>query len=381
MRFFEHIQDHLPNKLTSSTNHYVRASFGAVAAYSLALNPIAGALVLLSHGAWECAGLYMQTSIDQQQLRIDTYNKAFSKLLQQAKVLGSSCTNIDIQKAKNIFFVHNLIEEICYKALADSVTVLNIRGNAITEEQSGEILAYVKNITHIELRKEGGYSKKGREMISEGQFSFVLKNVSTIIHDRDTRLTDARYATLTDLCIALDDHNSYVKKILLNSWLDCKTLCTDTHLPMIKSLVHFNQKMSTQLGFDFEETLQESKQSYDRLYPNIREVKCPKTGETSAVRFVNVTEVKAKFMEHVEQIQQYDPDRLFTDCLVDYCSFTDEQVKELSATRSVSCTARAPGIKIKQPPLLSNKLTVGEFLSCYFPEVEKQEKLTARSGI
>lgn len=376
MGLLERVKFFLPNKLSTSTVTTTRATFGAVAAYAVAINPLAGVLVLLGHGAWECAGLYMESIIDQQKQRIEHYNSAFSKLVQQAKELGAKCSEEDIKNARNIFFVHNLIEEVCYQALADIVKKLDIRGDKITKEQSDQILAYVKDIAHVELRKDGGYSKKGREMITQDQFSWVLKNVNTIIHDRDARLTDARYYSLTDLCTALDDHNNYVKNILFRSWLHCEPISCPTHLPMIKNLVHFNKNMSAQLGFNFAEALQRKKGYYDTYHPKLREIVCSTTGEKSALRFVNITEVRSAFDEHVDTLLKCDPDESFTQCLVGQCSFSKSDVEKLTQNRSVTCAPRHGfgfmDKTIPQPPLLKDGLTVGEFLEYYFPETRSQ---------
>ncbi len=384
MSFFEGIKYFLPSNLSSSTVSATRATFGAVAAYAVAINPLAGVLVLLGHGAWEYADLYMQSIIDQQQLRIDSYNAAFSKLVDQAMHLGARCTEKDIQNAKNIFFMHNLIEEICYKAFAEIVTELDIRGDKITEEQSARILSYVKEAAHVELRKEGGYTKKGREIITPDQFSGVLKNVTTIIHDRDARLTDARYYSLTDLCTALDDHNNYVKNVLFRSWFHCEDMFCATHLRMIKNIVNFNKNISARVGFNFEEALREKKGYYDNYHPKLREVICPKTGEKSALRFVNITEVKAKFSKHISELLKCDFDMPLTQCLIEYCSFTHTDVERLTAGRSVSCAPRFGfGIMdktIPQPPLLKEGYTVGEFLEYYFPESIPQDESLMRTA-
>lgn len=376
MGFFDGIKSFLPNNLSDNTVITTRATIGAVAAYAVAINPLAGVLVLLGHGAWEYAGLYMQSIIDQQQQRIDDYNSAFSKLVQQAKELGAPCSETDIEKAKNIFFVHNIIEEVCYQALADIVKQLDIRSDKITREQSDQILAYVKQIAHVELRKEGGYTKKGREMITDEQFSWVIKNVGTIIHDRDGRLTDARYYSLTDLCTALDDHNSYVKNILFSSWFHCQGMSCPTHLPMIKNVVHFNRNMSAQLGFNFEEALEKKKGYYDTHHPKLREVECSKTKEKSALKFVNITEVRAAFSDHVNTLLLCDPYKSFTQCLIEDCMFSKEEVEKLTQCRSVTCPPRYGfGLMdktIPQPALLKDGLTVGEFLTHYFPETITQ---------
>lgn len=381
MGFFDGIKPFLPNNLSDSTVSTTRATIGAVAAYAVAINPLAGVLVLLGHGAWEYAGLYMQSIIDQQQHRIENYSLAFSKLVQQAKELGVESSETDIEKAKNIFLVHNIIEEVCYQALAEIVKKLNIRSDKITREQSDQILAYVKEVAHVELRKEGGYSQKGREMITPQQFDWVIKNVNTIIHDRDGRLTDARYYSLTDLCTALDDHNSYVKNILFSSWFHCRDMTCPTHLPMIKNIVHFNKNMSAQLGFNFEEALEKKKEYYDTHYPKLREVECSKTKEKSALKFVNITEVRAAFSEQVNNLLICDPDKPFTQCLIEDCAFSKEKVEQLTQCRSVTCAPRYGfGLMdktIPQPPLLQKGLTVGEFLTHYFPEmIEQVQSLT-----
>ncbi|MDI1351245.1 MAG: hypothetical protein PSV35_00510 [bacterium] len=371
MSFFTKIRSYLP-AYTPDTIFYSRASFGAIAAYTATFNPLAGVAVLLGHGAWEWANLFLQSTINLQQKRINTYNRAFKELYVHAKQLGTQCTETEIENAKNIFFVHNLIEEIAYKALADAVIELDLCEDGISAEQSCFILTRVKDAAHVELRKEGGYTQKGREMISSEQIMGVIKNVSDIIHDRDARLTDARYFTLTDLCTAIDDHNGYVKNVLFRSWFRCDTLSSETHLKMIKELVYFNERMSEQVGFDFKRRLQQRKSYYDQKFPSIRAVVCQKTGEKSAVRFVNLTEVRAYFKAHVDELLGCDPERPLIRTLIDRCSFTLEEVSALRKERIVPCPARfGLGLstrKINQPPLIRDELTVGYFLHFYFPE-------------
>jgi hypothetical protein len=270
--------------------------------------------------------------------------------------------------------MHNLIEEICYTSLADIVIKLNIKGDKITEEQSRLILAYVKQMAHVELRKEGGYVKKGRDMISSEQFDGVLANVATIIHDRDGRLTDARYYSLTDLCTALDDHNSYVKNILFRSWLRCGTLVSQTHLTMVKDLVNFDNRMTEQVGFDFSRALAAKKKHYDTVFPSIREVVCSRSGEKTALKFVNLTEVRATLDEHVDTLLTCDSNMPLAKALVNNCSLSQEAVTTLLRDRQVPCEARfglnsgEKARSIFQPPLLRADFTVGVFLNTYYPD-------------
>ena len=165
------LTDYFPSNLSEETTTYVRASFGAVAAYAFAVNPLAGGLVLLGHATWEFADLYMRPVISEQALRFKAYTSAFETLKAKAIELGSKCSEGEFEKARNIFFVHNLIEEACYKALPEIISDLKITGDVITEAQSDFIMARLKKAAHVELRKDGGYTKKGREMITEEQFA------------------------------------------------------------------------------------------------------------------------------------------------------------------------------------------------------------------
>lgn len=396
MKFFEIPKSYLPQSFSSETQTYVRATFGLLAAVTTAINPLVGVLVLVGHGTWELAGFCAeeeqqeqhdnssimsgqekqeqnvpQSMLSEQERREQNYNEAFNKLLSKAKELGTLCSPEEIDNVRRIFFVHNLIEEVCYKAFADIVEKFGIIGDAITEEQSGIILAYIKKIAHVELRKPGGYSLTGREMITPEQFSQVLAHVATIIHDRDARLTDARYYSLTDLCIALDDHNSYVKNILFRSWFKCGQMSCDSHLNMIKDIVGFNGRASAQLGFHFERSLAAKKEYYDRFHAGIRTVEHPKTHELSALKFTNLTEVRAKFTSIVGKLLESDPHTPLTTYLSDHQLLDNRDIDALTRTRCYSCVPRFHQ-PISQRALLEPNVTVGEFLNKYFPELEVQ---------
>ncbi len=318
---------------------------------------------------------------DNSQYRIKRYEEEFLILLEAAQRLDASCTEEEMEKAKNIFFVHNLIEEVCYRALPDALKKFGITTDTITPAQSMNILAYVKEVTHVELRKEGGYTKKGREMITPAQFNGVLANIAIIIHDRDARLTDARYSSLTDLCAALDDHNSYIKNILFKSWFRCPQLSCDTHLAMIKDIVDFNQRISEQLGFNFEQSLSEKKAYYDIHHQKIRAIECPTTGEKTAKRFVNLTEVRATFDDEViEKLLYIDRQSPLLEYLEKNCSYSPEELSSLTNTRRVSSPARFgfwSQEQINQPALLCNDLCVGDFLKQYYPEKISREKIAS----
>lgn len=350
-------------------NHYIRATFGAMAAYAFTVSPAAGALVLLGHAVYEYAELYLKSGISEQAPRVQQYTDAFNSLQRQAQGLQSRCGQNEIENARRIFFVHNLIEEVCYKAFAEIVAELGITGDAITEEQSGQILAYVKKQAHVELRKDGGYSKTGRQMITDAQFSLVIANIATIVHDRDGRLTDARYTSLTDLCVALDDHNGFIKNLLFKSWFLCGRMHSDTHLPMIKRLVLFNERMSRQVGFDFSEAVKAKQDYFDRYHPRIREIQCPRTGRYSAEDFVNLCEVRGIFSKRgvLANLQRCAPYSLLVTALQSMPQFTQVEIARMVTPRRLSCAARFHK-PIEQPRLLDPTLTVVQFLRKYFPE-------------
>ncbi|KTD43688.1 hypothetical protein [Legionella quateirensis] len=385
MKFFAIPKNYLPQSISSETQIYVRATFGLLAAVTTAINPIVGALVLVSHGTWELAGFFTEQEhpvpnvkppiMSKEELREQKYTEAFNKLLLKAQELGTQCSPQEIENAKRIFFVHNLIEEVCYEALAKIVKKLEITGDVITEQQSGQILAYIKKMAHVELRKRGGYTLTGRNMITPSQFSHVLLNITTIIHDRDVRLTDARYYTLTDLCVALDDHNSYVKNILFRSWFKCDQMSCDSHLNMIKDVVGFNGRISEQLGFDFEHALSNKKEYYNTYHTGIRTVENPVTGERSALKFTNLTEVRSKFKSIINKLLNSTPDsRLITELRMNRLLEKDE-IDALIGGRSYSCAPRFHQ-PITQNALLDPTITVGEFLNNYFPELQAKNTHT-----
>ena len=388
MKFFVIPKNYLPQSISSENQTYVRATFGLLAAVTTAINPLVGALVLVSHGTWELAGFFTEQEqqkqqvqdinhpkISKQERREQKYTGAFNKLLFIAQELGTQCSPQEIENAKKIFFVHNLIEEVCYKSFATIVKELGITDDEITEQQSGQILAYIKKMAHVELRKPGGYSLTGRNMITPEQFSQVISNVATIIHDRDTRLTDARYYSLTDLCVALDDHNSYVKNILFRSWFKCGQMTCDSHLTMIKDIVGFNGRISDQLGFDFEHALTIKKEYYNTFHTGIRTIENPVTGECSALKFTNLTEVRAKFKPFVDKLLDSAPNsRLIAELRINRL-LENEEINALIGKRCYSCAPRFHQ-PITQNALLEPTITVGEFLNHYFPELQVQNTLT-----
>ncbi|MBL7479437.1 hypothetical protein [Legionella bononiensis] len=385
MKFFVIPRNYLPQSLPSETQSYIRATFGLLAAVTTTINPIVGALVLLSHGTLELAGFFTKSGqqehdinppiMSKQERREQKYNEAFDKLLLKAQELGTQCSPQEIENAKRIFFVHNLIEEVCYKAFAKIVKQLGITGDEITEQQSGQILAYIKSMAHVELRKPGGYTLTGRAMITADQFAQVISNVSTIIHDRDARLTDARYYSLTDLCVGLDDHNSYVKNILFRSWFKCGQMSCDSHLNMIKDMVGFNKRISDQLGFNFEHALTNKKEYYNTYHAGIRTVENPVTGERSALKFTNLTEVRSKFKPIINKLLDTAPDSRLIAELRNKKLLEPEEINALIGKRSYLSAPRFHQ-PITQNALLEPTITVGEFLNYYFPELQVQNTLT-----
>ncbi len=115
-----------------------------------------------------------------------------------------------------------------------------------------------------------------------------------------------------------------------------------------------------------------------------REIVCSTTGEKSALRFVNITEVRSAFSEYVDTLLRCDPNEPFTQCLIEECSFTKDNVEKLTRSRSVTCAPRHGfgfmDKTIPQPPLLKEELTVGEFLEYYFPETINQAKNLSFNG-
>ena len=368
-------------RFSAETSNYVRGTFGAMAAFGFSINPFAGIFVLASHAVWELYGLMITPEVSQQEQRLTFYNNAYKQLVTKALQLDTPCSKDEIQNVKNIFFVHNLIEESCYKAFAEKVAELNITSDVITEDQAGQILAHIKKQAHVELRKEGGYSRAGRSMITDDQFELVLRNIATVIHDRDSRLTDARYSTLTDLCIALDDHNNYIKNLLFKSWFRCSDMYCDSHLTMIKEIVQFNQNMSEQLGFNFKEALTSKKQFYDKNYPNIRAIIHPESGQYTAESFVNLSEVRGKFtFDIIEGLKQSNPNDYLVDWLHLHASDISFGPEALFEPRLLKCQPRFHKV-IDQPALLSSKMTIGQFLHDYFPEHDtmRQDEVIQKS--
>ncbi|MBX7066298.1 MAG: hypothetical protein K1X28_03615 [Parachlamydiales bacterium] len=293
-------------------------------------------------------------------------------VVEKAKSMGSTCEQVQLERAKAVMEIHDEIERIAYDAFADIVERLGIKGDAITEEQSGIILQYIKKQAHIEMYKKGGYIDTRGKLLGQDQIAGIMANVGKIIHDRDAKLTDARYHSLSELLLGLDDHNEFVKKILIQSW--CKCAVTDpTHLDYIKAKAHFYPRMDRNTGINLGKACAARAAFWDQHFPGLREASMD-----ASKRFVKILEVRnflggdAVSYDSTHRTLKFrsgydartivlDPatlDKPFVSILGDYL-ITPRQVRNI-----------VRGMDQAEESLVSDKdMTMRQFLKAYFPEL------------
>ncbi len=290
----------------------------------------------------------------------------------------SECTEEETDRAIQIKEIHDLIEEAAYRALAQTVVEQNIRADKITEEQSGVLLASIKCAAHREMFKGGGYISE-RSKLPLKQVQELIQSIGKIVHDRDTKLTDGRYALLTDLVMALDDHNTMVKEILLRSWFRCPQFKDPkhAHLEAIKEKVGFYATMDPQLSLNFKNALADRQAFWDRYFPGIREA-----SESASSQFITTLEMRSCFTEidisgdaiHITTPQK--KYRLGLDCLDKKLTdiLAPEDQNALFEPRTIHNVVRKS--QKDNFPLLHNKdITAKEFFVTYFPELNLTHSL------
>ena len=308
-------------------------------------------------------------------------------LIENALALGSEYSRAELSQASAMKAIHDRIEMVAYQAFARKVSELEIRGDFITKSQSGEILSFIKQEAHKEMFKKGGYRGSPDVHLTPAQLSYLISQVGKIIHDRDTKLTDAEYPSISELLLGLDDHNAMVKAILLKSWYGAMTLEDQTHLDKIKKAVDFYPAMNAQLGFNLETTLKTRQLFWDTYFPGLRTI----SEDTSlfrshSSRFINILQVRhffggeewVKYDSKSTQLEFITPSlkpqraRLTRENL-------DErfiQVLNLSEEdQSALCDPKITFNEIRKsttekPPLISDRdLSMRNFLRRYFPEI------------
>lgn len=292
--------------------------------------------------------------------------------------LGAQCSVEEKERANEVKQIHDLIEEVAYRAFAQKVTELNITQDRITEEESGKILSYIKAQAHKEMyKKEDGYIVARARLLNYSQVERVIQSVGKIVHDRDTKLTDARYYSLSELLMGLDDHNTMVKEILLQSWYKCSSFSDPDHehLDQIKDQVDFYQTLDKQLEFNLKEALKAQKAFWNQFFPGKREA-----DKSASQEFVNIQELrhlcevlhviepdaKNSFIRFVTQHKKYvltGPN--LNDKLADYLDHEDAIL--FFEPRNIRNQVR--GRVVETEPLLKDRnITVKQFFSSYFPE-------------
>lgn len=200
--------------------------------------------------------------------------------------------SVQIINAHEVKAIHDRVEAVAYRAFAEAVVSLGLKSDPITSEQSSAILQRVKIEAHREMFKKEGYISSRGTLLELSQVEKVIQSIGRIVHDRDHKLTFAtgRYSSLTDLLLALDDHNTMVKEILISSWFKDESFKDPEHhhLSVIKSGIDFYPTLSRTLSFDIESTLKDRKTFWDTHFPHAR-----KDGPGLSEAFLQIQEVRS----------------------------------------------------------------------------------------
>ena len=129
----------------------------------------------------------------------------------------------EIINAVTVKLLHDKVEIAAYAALQKGIEQLQLLEKEgvteITEEQSIFLLhKCVKPAAHAVMRGKDGYIHERSKYLKEKQMQPIFSNVTFIVTDRDSKLTNAAYTSLEDLINALDEHNSAVNAILFDAW-------------------------------------------------------------------------------------------------------------------------------------------------------------------
>ncbi len=283
---------------------------------------------------------------------------------------SSSCSAKEEAAANTVKALHDLVEQIAYEALIEGIEGLGIKTDAITEKQSERLLYQVKLRAHQEMYKKGGYISS-RGTLSNSQIQNLIAKVAKIVHDRDTKLTDARYHSVSELLLGLDDHNGLVKDILRSSW--AKTSIQDPdhrHLDQIKASVNFYSRANKLLSFDLNQKLNERKLFWDTYFPGKRE----STSNEDAQEFIRILEVRHHFGNPVKQSNKSIAFNT-PDGKVSFSKKDSEKplAADLPNKSFVFNPYRGPalarGVSVNKPALIPKEMTHREFLSKYYPDV------------
>lgn len=171
-------------------------------------------------------------------------------------VMKKGYTQEHIKNAITVKKMHDEVELAAYRELVQGIIDFNITTDDISTSQSRKLLLRVKNAAHLVMRdRQSGYmTQRGKYLNKEAQINPLLKRVNWIIHDRDRRLTNASYTSLTQLVYALDSHNSMVNHIIFEAW-GYPLVKFRTHLNSIKTQVGFYEDLSEQLKFNLKSNL------------------------------------------------------------------------------------------------------------------------------
>jgi hypothetical protein len=164
----------------------------------------------------------------------------------------SACSEHQWRKLEQLKLIHDFIELNAYAAVSEVVRELDLHALELQPAESQRILQHVKCKAHREMYKAGGYMQTRGQYVEPSQVKLLLQRVGDIIHDRDTKLTNATYLTLPRLIMALDDHNTMVKCILLQSWTRVPNKVEDDAHAHVQEIQRQAEMFDTLRRFDSE---------------------------------------------------------------------------------------------------------------------------------
>ncbi len=313
--------------------------------------------------------------IEDAKSRRQCYDENFTALLHEIEKQTGKAPLLPGESLKlltELIYKYNLVAEILYDALAEIIKELKIEKDEISKEQFTQIMQYVINKVHRRSNEPSYYDKQADLLLIDPSF------IKLHMGFHRTRLNGGRYFghiyhTLTDLLLDVDACNTQVINWIFR---DIRNLPTDStfcvncvaNLDMLKSRVNFNQQIGDQLRFDFAAVMKEKMQRYMQYYgaDHTLTFKCAKN-EKLAIEFPVLAEIIYRLEKHLPQLLACQKDMLLKDALKEYCGYSDTQLMPLFSDQAFNDTFRTRLFVGNKTCLLKEDITVGAFLSRYFP--------------
>jgi hypothetical protein len=168
--------------------------------------------------------------------------------------------------------LHDAIEISAYNGLVEKIISLGITTDEITEKDSRTLLRYIMCCAHKTMRASGGYiDARTKHLNMEKQLLPLMVHLDWIVYDRDRRLTNAKYISLSELIFNLDDHNIKVKQLLLDIWGHPNPDAIQG-LENVKQQIKFYERLNRVLSFDLKENLTNIKNNHSsirEIFPSV----------------------------------------------------------------------------------------------------------------